>query len=93
VRRRLFIEYERNRSAYIRVLALGIAFKVFSISEIKNEMAYVDTLYSPDQEYLWLETADGPDEFLANTALVGRILLKAFNDLPGVKKLSTSRVL
>lgn len=79
VSRRLALEYERNRSAYVRVLALGIASKAFSILDLKNEMEYVDSLYSSDRNYLWQEVAEGSCDFVANTALIGRILLKAFS--------------
>jgi hypothetical protein len=74
IRNRLFIEYERNRSMYIRMLALAVSFDVFSIPELRKEMAYLDTLYCPEGKFLWRENVIATPES-DNTALVGKLLL------------------
>jgi len=71
VRKRLYREYERNRGIYIRVLALGVIFKVFSISELNSELSYVDSLYSPEGEFLWRENSEKTAAHSVNSGLVG----------------------
>jgi hypothetical protein len=74
---RLCRAYEHNRSIYIRLLALGLALDIFSITELRRELSYVDSLYSPGGQFLWREQRKDVDVEIANTALVGKLMLAA----------------
>jgi hypothetical protein len=79
LKNRLSVESQRNRGAYVRLLALGVIFDIFPIISLENELAYVETLYSPSGEFFWRRRVS-PDS--TNTAIIGKLLLKAFHEPP-----------
>jgi hypothetical protein len=75
----LSISHTTNKSIFVRLVVLGVVFKVLSDFEISVHAAEIESLYSYDGEFLWI-APHTLDTFHLNSGLLGKLLLHYFSD-------------